>query len=256
MQTNQIRFKQAVFSLILLFGSNSLLSANELNHSSTGNLQLSGAGIGAGLAIFALGPVGIIPGAIFGVLTTDNIDKNHQLSILKEQQQHHSQQLSQVSDERDTAEKALLELQQKHNSALTELKQSDSTLVSLQQPSFTLSSQILFRTAESQIEAHYHTELSSIANLLNIMPHLQVMIEAHADEKGSAEDNYDLSVARANAVYYFFENAGIDASRLSLKALGEAEPVFSESSLENDAYHRRVSIQVNSATEMLTNPSL
>jgi len=77
------------------------------------------------------------------------------------------------------------------------------------------------------------------------------MLEAHADEKGSSEDNYDLSVARANAVYYFFQNAGINASRLSLKALGETEPVFSESSLENDTYHRRVSIQVYSTKEIL-----
>lgn len=251
MQINQIRFKQIVFSLVLLLGSNSLLSANELNHSSTGNLQLGGAGVGAGLAIFALGPVGIIPGAVLGLLTTDNVDKNHQLSSLKEQQQHHNKQLSQVSAERDKIEQALLELQHEHASVLAELEQSDSTLASVQQTHFTLNSQILFRTAESRIEAHYQTELSSIANLLKIMPHLQIMLEAHADEKGSTEDNYDLSVARANTVYYFFQNAGINASRLSLKALGETEPVFSESSLENDTYHRRVSIQVYSTKEIL-----
>lgn len=256
MQTNQTRFKQTLLTLVLLLGSNSLLSANELNHSSTAKPQLGGVAVGAGLAVFALGPVGIIPGAIFGLLTTDNADKNHQLINLKQDQQQHNQQLSQVSDQRDTAEKALLELQQEHAAVVATLKQDDNTIAPLQQSSLRLSSQILFRTAKSQIETHYHAELTSIAKLLEIMPQLQVTIEGHTDEKGIAEDNYDLSVARANAVYDFFQNAGVDRSRLSLKALGETQPLFNESSLENDIYHRRVSIQVNSTTKISTAPVL
>ena len=62
MQKQSTPCKQAVFTLLLLFGFSSLLSANERIHSSPEKSQLSGAGVGAGLAALALGPVGIIPG--------------------------------------------------------------------------------------------------------------------------------------------------------------------------------------------------
>ena len=83
------------------------------------------------------------------------------------------------------------------------------------------------------------------------MPHLIISIEAHTDEKGATKNNYDLSMARANRVYNFLQNAGVNSKRLTLKAFGETQPVFEESSLENDAYHRRVSIVISSSKQII-----
>ena len=48
------------------------------------------------------------------------------------------------------------------------------------------------------------------------------MIEGHTDSDGAADYNQNLSERRAKAVYeYMINEAGVDASRLSWKGLGE-----------------------------------
>ena len=245
MQSIQMPIKQVALTLLVLFATSSSLRANELNHGAAGQQQLYGAGIGAGLASFALGPVGIIPGAIFGLLTGDNAAKQQQVSLLQQQQQSFNAQLELLSKERDATFIELTKLQQRYDSVLAEVAAGSHSAASAEQNSFNLSSQILFRSGKSKLEDHYRTELTSIAKLLHNMPQLQVLIEGHADEKGPVQDNYDLSIARANAVYDFFQQAGITSSRLSVRALGENDPIFNESSLENDSYHRRVHIHIS-----------
>jgi|TARA_B110000977_G_scaffold21845_1_gene26234 flagellar motor protein MotB len=253
MQKQSTPCKQAVFTLLLLFGFSSLLSANERIHSSPEKSQLSGAGVGAGLAALALGPVGIIPGAIFGLLTMDNANKGQQLKVMQlEQQQQDNQDSSRLSKQLRSSEQALTKLQQEHDVMLAEKNQINKNRATLAPTHFNISTQLLFRTAESQIETHYHSQLESIAKLLEIMPHLIISIEAHTDEKGATKNNYDLSMARANRVYNFLQNAGVNSKRLTLKAFGETQPVFEESSLENDAYHRRVSIVISSSKQIIT----
>ena len=213
MQKQSNPCKQAVLTLLLLFGFSSLLSANERIHSSPEKSQLSGAGAGAALAAFALGPVGIIPGAIFGLLTMDNANKGQQLKVMQLEKQQDNQDSSRLSKQLRSSEQALTKLQQEHDVMLAEKNQINKNRATLEPTHFNISTQLLFRTAESQIETHYHSQLESIAKLLEIMPHLIISIEAHTDEKGATKNNYDLSMARANRVYNFLQNAGVNSKR-------------------------------------------
>ena len=51
-----------------------------------------------------------------------------------------------------------------------------------------------------------------------------MQIEGHTDDVGSTEDNLKLSQARAEAVKRFFEEAGVEPSRLQASGFGEANP--------------------------------
>jgi len=69
-------------------------------------------------------------------------------------------------------------------------------------------------------------------------------LNGHSSAEGSPEHNLSLSEDRANSVKSFLVNAGIDASRFSIRGLGESEPVTSNATEEGRVLNRRVEIKV------------
>ena len=61
---------------------------------------------------------------------------------------------------------------------------------------------------------------------------------------GSASGNLKLSEKRANAVKDYFVNNGIDASRLTAKGYGEADPIDTNKTRAGRANNRRVEVKV------------
>jgi len=56
----------------------------------------------------------------------------------------------------------------------------------------------------------------------------RVLVEGHADSRGTSEYNLALGERRAAAVRDYIVSLGIDASRLSIVSKGEEEPVCME----------------------------
>jgi peptidoglycan-associated lipoprotein len=52
-----------------------------------------------------------------------------------------------------------------------------------------------------------------------------VTIEGHCDERGTSEYNLALGERRANSVWQYFVNSGVDPSRLSMISYGEERPI-------------------------------
>ncbi len=73
---------------------------------------------------------------------------------------------------------------------------------------------------------------------------LNVEIKGHADFKGSELYNESLSERRAALILNMIKDAGIDASRMSIKAVGEMEPLDPELTDEARMKNRRVEITV------------
>ncbi len=73
---------------------------------------------------------------------------------------------------------------------------------------------------------------------------LNIEVQGHADFKGSEYYNEGLSERRAGLIVGMFKDAGVDASRMSIKALGETQPL--DAALTDDARmkNRRVAITV------------
>lgn len=83
-----------------------------------------------------------------------------------------------------------------------------------------------------------------ISQLLASVPSLKVVVEGHADYKGSDEYNAKLGTSRAEAVIKELAELGIDPARMSPVSYGESRPIFTEEEDWARAVNRRVQFSV------------
>jgi outer membrane protein OmpA-like peptidoglycan-associated protein len=76
---------------------------------------------------------------------------------------------------------------------------------------------------------------------------LTVVIEGHADTRGSDEYNQRLGQRRAQTVMNELSSQGIDTSRMSSTSIGEAKPLVGQETGWARAVNRRVEFQVKGA---------
>jgi OOP family OmpA-OmpF porin len=79
---------------------------------------------------------------------------------------------------------------------------------------------------------------------LNRNQNMAVLIEGHTDSTGPDDYNMGLSLRRAKAVKDYIVSKGIAASRMSVKGLGESDPLASNDTPEGRAENRRVEFVV------------
>lgn len=77
--------------------------------------------------------------------------------------------------------------------------------------------------------------------LLNEMD-LKVLLEGHSSNDGDFTINLNLSQQRANIVKDFLIGEGVESNRISVKALGEDEPIFDNNTSQGRALNRCVLI--------------
>ena len=72
---------------------------------------------------------------------------------------------------------------------------------------------------------------------------ITLVLEGHADERGTREYNLALGQRRAESVADYLESRGVDRSRLVVKSYGEESPAVSASNERAWARNRRVEIK-------------
>ncbi len=108
-----------------------------------------------------------------------------------------------------------------------------------------VSEQVFFRTNRARIRGAAGPALERVVEILNQHPEITlVRIDGHADERGTAEFNLDLSHRRAVEVQSFLVAHGIDAARLQVAAHGAAARQSAGTSQEQLARNRRVQFTV------------
>ncbi|MEL7412039.1 MAG: outer membrane beta-barrel protein [Pseudomonadota bacterium] len=80
--------------------------------------------------------------------------------------------------------------------------------------------------------------------LMNTYPQAQVEINGYSDTTGSEAYNQQLTEKRAQAVAEHFQAEGIAADRMTVKGMGEANPVASNETREGREENRRVEVVV------------
>ncbi|MEI9404926.1 peptidoglycan-associated lipoprotein Pal [Mesorhizobium argentiipisi] len=84
---------------------------------------------------------------------------------------------------------------------------------------------IFFDTDSSSIRADAQTTLSRQAQWLNQYRQYAIVIEGHADERGTREYNLALGARRAAATRDFLVSKGVSAGRLKTISYGKERPV-------------------------------
>ena len=83
---------------------------------------------------------------------------------------------------------------------------------------------VLFETDSSVVTAEGQSTLSHQAEWLKSHSSVNVMVEGHADERGTREYNLALGERRATAAKNFLVSSGVPASRVSTTSFGKERP--------------------------------
>lgn len=114
-----------------------------------------------------------------------------------------------------------------------------------------LSSKVLFDVNESDLKPEAEKSLIEVAEILRVYPRNNVLIEGYTDSTGRKEKNMDLSIARAQAVFDFFIQNGIDRDRMEIYGLGEANPIASNDTERGREQNRRVEVIILKAQDTI-----
>ena len=101
---------------------------------------------------------------------------------------------------------------------------------------------INFDTDKSNLLPDGQQVADQILLLMKNNPDLEIAIEGHTDNAGSADHNKQLSRERANTLLKFLTSNGIDAGRLSAEGFGAERPLVANDSEANMAKNRRVEL--------------
>lgn len=180
---------------------------------------ISGAAVG--------GPIGFFVGAVAGVLVGEQVEKASHLDEV-------TAELNQSESDRQTLEMEVTEL----HKSLNQNHSLSSAKVDWLTQGLTLN--MMFTTNSTDLSDTDRTMIQRLSKVLAEYPELQVKLDGYADPRGNEEDNLQLSLKRTKTVESAFESLGIDSSRLTLQAHGEAQAKTGS----NDGYamDRRVSM--------------
>jgi len=103
---------------------------------------------------------------------------------------------------------------------------------------------LYFNTGSSALSEDSVNQIENVAAIMKAYPDVKVLLRGHTDNTGSVEGNNKLSASRALAVKNTLVAKGIDASRLSTKGMGSAEPIAGNDTPEGRQKNRRIDVSV------------
>ncbi|ASG66229.1 peptidoglycan-associated lipoprotein [Idiomarina sp. X4] len=98
---------------------------------------------------------------------------------------------------------------------------------------------VYFAFDKSNVQSEYAELLAAHADYLVKNPSVKVVIEGHADERGTPEYNIALGERRAQAVESYLHNLGVQDSQTSTVSYGEEKPLVDASTESAYAKNRR-----------------
>jgi outer membrane protein OmpA-like peptidoglycan-associated protein len=80
-----------------------------------------------------------------------------------------------------------------------------------------------FPARSAEVMPAHGQELDRVVSIMNALPHITALVIGHSDQRGDEQTNFELSAARAGSVLDYLAAHGVDPSRLSSRAVGEAD---------------------------------
>jgi outer membrane protein OmpA-like peptidoglycan-associated protein len=114
-------------------------------------------------------------------------------------------------------------------------------MVAIQKGKLEIKEQVFFATGKAVIQPRSFKMLDQVARVLQQHPEVdRMVIEGHTDNRGNADANRKLSLARAEAVKGYLVKKGVESSRLEAKGFGPDQPIASNKTDKGRAANRRV----------------
>lgn len=100
--------------------------------------------------------------------------------------------------------------------------------------------EIKFDSGSSKPNSQSTTQIQQVVALLHANPNINLLIRGHTDEVGTAKDNTELSLIRANEIGVALVQAGIDRKRLRIMGMGSSEPISIDNTDSAREHNRRI----------------
>lgn len=109
-----------------------------------------------------------------------------------------------------------------------------------------LTRDITFGFDKDKVTPFHYKELARVAEVIDTYPRYTVLVEGHADDRGTVEYNQALSERRAESVKEaLIEKYGIDAARINTIGFGLNRPISGNTTAEERMKNRRVEITIH-----------
>lgn len=192
--------------------------------------EWQGAGIGGLAGALLAGPPGFVVGAVGGALAGRNAGLEPDLLAAR-------REVEQLRQQRQADARGLSELTLQLQSARAQRRQL------LQAVADGLIYRLHFRTGQSVMEPVDQRAVKRLATALRRISGLRVEVHAHADRRGDAAGNRQLSEARARTVAEQLLREGVTADRILSSAHGELQARYPADDREGLGYDRQVVIR-------------
>ena len=103
-------------------------------------------------------------------------------------------------------------------------------------------STVYFKNGSADLNPEYENDLKKVQVALKADPTIGLQIEAYNDDRGSAENNREISQKRAQAVQKWFLKNNVDPSRLMIKSLGDSRSAAQNDTSKDHDLNRRIEI--------------
>jgi outer membrane protein OmpA-like peptidoglycan-associated protein len=113
---------------------------------------------------------------------------------------------------------------------------------------------VLFDTASSTLRPGGIQQVNRVADALVANPGQTVIVEGHADSRGSESYNMALSQRRADTVRAELVAGGVPPNQIVARGMGEGYPVTTNATAAGQQQNRRVEIVIQGASTTSTQP--
>jgi outer membrane protein OmpA-like peptidoglycan-associated protein/Tol biopolymer transport system component len=103
---------------------------------------------------------------------------------------------------------------------------------------------VFFNTASYELLPESKVELQRLIDFLILNKSLSIELQGHTDNVGSEEYNQKLSDSRANEVYNYLIDKGIEKTRMTYVGFGYSKPIASNETPEGRALNRRTEFKI------------
>jgi chemotaxis protein MotB len=143
----------------------------------------------------------------------------------------------------DLQNKKVSELKAKLNNALKGFSANDLSVKEQNGKVYvSLSQNLLFATGSDKIDPKGVNAIKQLATVLAINPDIDILVEGHTDNAGTADLNWDLSTNRSLAVVKVLTTNKIDGKRITAAGRGMYIPVAPNTDAASKALNRRTDI--------------
>jgi len=132
----------------------------------------------------------------------------------------------------------------KQQAELEQVEGVEVTRVAEDELNISVQNEVLFDTASSALRPDSRTTLDDLAAVFVKYPQTDILVEGHADSRGSEEYNQKLSEQRAASVKDYLMIKGVERYRITSVGYGEMRPRATNETPEGQQLNRRVEIQV------------